>query len=102
MATYRKTYLCICEGQQERMYFDHLAKLIKDFPKKVVKFNTFIDSPHRLEKRYEEYDSAAIFDYDFNETEFYRNIEICNQLNKKLKPTKRNSGRHRVPSHAVR
>lgn len=76
------------------MYFDHLAKLIKDFPKKVVKFNTFIDSPHRLEKRYEEYDSAAIFDYDFNETEFYRNIEICNQLNKKLKPTKRNSGRH--------
>ncbi len=94
MATYRKTYLCICEGQQERMYFDHLAKLIKDFPKKVVKFNTFIDSPHRLEKRYEEYDSAAIFDYDFNETEFYRNIEICNQLNKKLKPTKRNSGRH--------
>ena len=40
MATYRKTYLCICEGQQERMYFDHLAKLIKDFPKKVVKFNT--------------------------------------------------------------
>ena len=94
MATYRKTYLCICEGQQERMDFDHLAKLIKDFPKKVVKFNTFIDSPHRLEKRYEEYDSAAIFDYDFNETEFYRNIEICNQLNKKLKPTKRNSGRH--------
>ena len=76
------------------MDFDHLAKLIKDFPKKVVKFNTFIDSPHRLEKRYEEYDSAAIFDYDFNETEFYRNIEICNQLNKKLKPTKRNSGRH--------
>ena len=38
MATYRKTYLCICEGQQERMYFDHLAKLIIDFPKKVVKF----------------------------------------------------------------
>lgn len=40
MATYRKTYLCICEGQQERMYFDHLAKPIKDFPKKVVKFKS--------------------------------------------------------------
>lgn len=94
MATYRKTYLCICDGQQEKMYLQHLAKLIKKFPQKVVTFNTFIDSPHRLEKRYEEYDSAAVFDYDMNEVEFNRNIEICDKLNRDLKPKKRKEGRH--------
>lgn len=94
MARYRKTYLCICDGQQEKMYLQHLAKLIKKFPQKVVTFNTFIDSPHRLEKRYEEYDSAAVFDYDMNDVEFNRNIEICDKLNRDLKPTKRKDGRH--------
>lgn len=94
MGKYRKTYLCICDGQQETMYLNHVAKLIKDFPQKVVKFNTFEDSPHRLEKRYEAYDSAAIFDFDHNEVEFKRNIEICDALNKKLKPSKRKEGRH--------
>ncbi len=56
MANYRKAYLCICDGQQETMYLSRVAKLIKDFPRKVVKFNTFEDSPHRLEKRYENYE----------------------------------------------
>ena len=93
MANYRKTYLCICDGQQETMYLNHVAKLIKDFPRKVVKFNTFEDSAHRLEKRYEDYDSAALFDFDNNDVEFKRNIEICDKLNKKFKPSKRKSGR---------
>ena len=74
MALYRKTYLCICEGQQEEMYLNHLAYLIKDFPRRVVKFNTIIDRPFRLNKTYEESDSAAIFDYDFNDIEFKRNL----------------------------
>ncbi len=94
MGNYRKTYLCICDGQQETMYLNHVAKLIKNFPRKVVKFNTFVDSPHRLEKRYEEYDSAAVFDFDFNDVEFKRNIEICDRLSNELKPTQRKSGRH--------
>lgn len=93
MANYRRKYLCICDGQQETMYFSHLAKLIKDFPRKVVTFNTFIDYPHRLEKRYEAYDSAAVFDFDHNEVEFRKIIEICDKLNKKLKPPKRKEGR---------
>jgi hypothetical protein len=94
MANYRKAYLCICDGQQETMYLNHVAKLIKDFPRKVVKFNTFEDLPHRLEKRYENYDSAAVFDFDHNDVEFKRNIEICDSLNKKLRPSKRREGRH--------
>lgn len=94
MANYRRKYLCICDGQQETMYLSHVAKLVKDFPRKVVTFNTFEDSPHRLKKRYEEYDSAAVFDYDHNDVEFKRNIEICDSLNKRLKPSKIKKGRH--------
>lgn len=66
MALYRKTYLCICEGQQEEMYLNHLSYLIKDFPSRVVKFNTIIDKPFRLNKTYEESYSAAIFDYEMS------------------------------------
>lgn len=85
MANYRKNYLCVCEGQQEKMYLDHIARLIKDFPRKVVTFNSYIDKPHRLTKTYENYDSAAIFDFDFNQVEFERNICICDELNKRFK-----------------
>jgi len=94
MVNYRKAYLCICEGQQEKLYLNHVAWLIKDFPRKVIKFNTFKDSPYRLEKRYENYDSVAVFDFDYNEVEFKRNIEICDRLNKKLRPSKRKEGKH--------
>ncbi len=94
MAHYRKTYLCICEGQQEEMYLNHVAGLVKEFPRKVIKFNTYIDNPHRLAKTYEEYDSVALFDFDFNKVEFERNIEICDRLNKEQKPTSRRKGRN--------
>lgn len=93
MANYRKTYLCLCEGQQEIMYLNHVASLIKDFPRKVVKFQCVEDAPYRLSKRYEDYDSAALFDFDFNESEFKKNIQICDELNKQFQPTKRKTGR---------
>ncbi|MCW3488815.1 RloB family protein [Dethiobacter alkaliphilus] len=93
MAHYRKNYLCICEGQQEKMYLEHVAGLLKEFPRKVIKFNTYIDNPHRLTKTYEEYDSAALFDFDFNKVEFERNIEICDRLKREHQPTSRKKGR---------
>lgn len=94
MSPYRKNYLCICEGLQEKMYLNYVARLVNEFPKKVIKFNIYIDRPYRLTKTYEDYDSAALFDYDFNDVEFERNIELCDHLKKKLKPTKRKKGRH--------
>jgi hypothetical protein len=94
MPYYRKTYLCICEGQQEEMYLAHVASLLKKFPNRVVKFNTMIDKPYRLNKTYEEYDNAALFDYDLNEVEFRKNIECCDQLNNANKPTKRKKGKY--------
>lgn len=93
MAHYRKNYLCICEGQQEKMYLDHVSSLVKEFPRKVIKFNTYIDNPYRLTKTYEDYDSAALFDYDFNKIEFERNIKLCDKLNSEQKPSKRKKGR---------
>jgi hypothetical protein len=94
--------LCICEGQQEKLYLEHLAGLIKDFPKKAVKFNIYIDQSQRLDKTYENFDSAALFDYDFDEyvlhnideARFQSNIRYCDLKNKKLKPTSRKEGRY--------
>jgi len=91
---YRKTYSCVCEGQQEKMYLDHVAKLIKKFPRKVVTFNSYIGTPYRLTKIYETYDSVALFDFDFNQIEFEKNIKLCDKLNKEQKPTSRKSGRN--------
>lgn len=89
---YRKTYRCVVEGQQESMYLNHLAKLVKDFPKRVITFNISEGNAKELEKSYVEYDSACLFDFDFNKTEFENNLLICQKLNNKNKPGKRKSG----------
>lgn len=85
---YRKTYFCVCEGQQEEMYLKHIAFLLKEFPERVVTFNTTYGSPERLRRNYTEYDNAALFDYDFKEDEFRRNITICEQLQRKSRKEK--------------
>ncbi len=79
---YRRNYLCVVEGQQEQMYLKHLAKLLTDFPKTVVTFNTSIGNAYKLTKSYEEYDKACLFDFDFNKSEFENNLSICLSLNK--------------------
>lgn len=90
----RLNYLCIVEGQQEELYLKHLARLLNRPPQKVVTFNTKIGNAHDLKKSYIEYDSACVFDHDFNKIEFERNLSSCIELNKKNKrknkSTKRN------------
>ncbi|MCR6547215.1 RloB domain-containing protein [Dehalobacterium formicoaceticum] len=85
---YRKTYFCVCDGQQEEMYLKHVAFLLKIFPERVVTFNTTRGSAERLKKNYTEYDNAALFDYDFKDTEFRQNIIICEQLRRKSRREK--------------
>jgi len=87
MNIYRKQYLCACEGQQEKMYLEHLAKLLKNFPIKVVTFNCVVCRPSHLASRYENYDRAALFDHDLNDIDFRRNIELCSRLNRQKKKT---------------
>lgn len=78
----RRTYLCICEGQQETMYLAHIARLLTHFPERVVKFNTTIGSPSELKKHYEEYDSAALFDQDGCQNAFEEGIRVCQALDR--------------------
>ncbi|MFW6262586.1 MAG: RloB domain-containing protein [Thermotogota bacterium] len=85
MAMYRKSYVCICEGQQEKQYLEHLARLIKKFPEKVVTFNCYIDQAYRLKKIYEETDCGVLFDYDLDQTQFENSIKLCDQLHMERK-----------------
>lgn len=54
----------------------------------LLSFNTTHGLPERLKKNYTEYDNAALFDYDFKEEEFRRNIMICEQLQRKSRKEK--------------
>lgn len=90
----RKNYFCIVEGQQEKLYLDHLARLINHPPQKVITFNTKIGKAHDLKKSYVEYDSACLFDYDFNKIEFERNLSICIELDKKNKQKNKSDKRN--------
>ena len=78
----RKNYLCVVEGQQEKMYLEHLCKLLGPSS---INFNTVIKKPSHLKRSYIEYDSVCIFDYDFNKTEFENNLSTCIELDKKNK-----------------
>lgn len=91
---YRRSYYCVCEGQQEEMYLKHIERLLKKPQERVVTFNTTQGSAERLKKTYTEYDNAALFDYDFKDTEFRQNINICEQLQRKSKKSKEKNVYH--------
>lgn len=80
MANYRKNYFCICEGQQKTMYLDHLARLLKKFPQRVVTFKHVENDVLEMKISYVEYDHAALFDYDFRKDRFKKSIEKCDKL----------------------
>lgn len=83
-------YFCVVEGQQEELYIHHLAKLLNKFSEKRFNFNIKIGKLRDLEKSYVDYDSVLIFDYDFKDAEFERNLSGCINLNKKNKRAKKN------------
>ena len=70
-------YRCFYEGQQEEMYFQHFAKLVKQINpnislkfKKVAKLKTMELSSTSVPK-------LAIFDYDLNKEGFEYKVKIC-------------------------
>ncbi len=79
----RLNYRCIVDGQQEKMYLNHLASLLTHHPDTVVNFNISIDKASRLSTEYHEYDSVCLFDYDFDKNKFEQSLTICHNLNKK-------------------
>ena len=79
----KQTYRCVVEGQQERLYLNHIANLLTDFPKSTVTFNISEGNANELSKSYAEYDSACLFDFDFNKAEFENNLLTCIKENNK-------------------
>ena len=84
--SYLNSYYCVCEGQQEILYLKHLQTLINnENPKSRVSFTTIKGTPERLKRSTVEYDCAALFDHDSNETVFKQNLETCNTFMRKNK-----------------
>jgi len=79
----RRSYFCVCEGQQEEMYLKRIAFLLKKFPQRVITFNTTTGLPEEIDKTITMYDCAALFDHDLKEKEFHRKIETCEKLRRK-------------------
>lgn len=97
---YRKSYFCVCAGQQEEMHLKHLAQLLKKPNERVVTFNTTVGSAELLRRNYTEYDKAVLFDHDFNEVEFERNIKTCVELDRESQKKRREKGRE-YTTHTV-
>lgn len=83
-------YLCVVEGQQEKLYIHHIRKLLNEASKRNFTLNVKTGKFKDLEKNNVDYDSVLIFDYDFNKVEFERNLSGCINLNKKNKRANRN------------
>ncbi|MCL2573557.1 MAG: RloB family protein [Defluviitaleaceae bacterium] len=70
-------YLCIHDGQQERMYFEHLAKLLRNnghaitFTYKLNKGNI----PRKISAI--KYEKVFVFDHDGEMGKFKKTLEIC-------------------------
>lgn len=92
---YKKTVFCVVEGQQEELYLKHLANLLTDFPTKVVKFNIVKGNADKLRGNGIEYDSVCVFDHDFDDALFSKNLETCIELDRKFSRKPRENG-HRV------
>ncbi len=85
-------YFCAVEGQQEKMYLEHIEKLLTDWPKKIVNFNIIIGGANRLKSSYTKYNCACLFDHDLLPDRFEENLNICTKLNNQNKGSKKNPG----------
>jgi hypothetical protein len=74
------------------MYLKHLAQLLKKPNERVVTFNTTVGSAELLRRNYTEYDKAVLFDHDFNEVEFERNIKTCVELDRESQKKRKRKG----------
>lgn len=67
---FRKSYVCYYDGQQEKMYFEHFAKLIKEnFSNSTVDFEE-VKKLKVLSKLSTNIPKIAVFDYDNKPKEF--------------------------------
>lgn len=75
----KREYRCFYEGQQEEMYFDYIAKKVKEAnPNIILKFKK-LAKLKTLEKSSTDVPKIAVFDYDLNKVDFESKVKICNE-----------------------
>lgn len=75
----KREYRCFYEGQQEKMYFDHIAKKVKEANSNIsLKFKKF-SKLKTLEKSSTDVPKIAVFDYDLNKVDFESKVKICKE-----------------------
>jgi len=69
---------CVCDGQQEDMYFQHLSRLLKT-ESRTVTFDTKIGKPESVFRSVvgRKTDKAAVFDHDGATVDFERALKAC-------------------------
>lgn len=73
----KKEYRCFFEGQQEKMYFEHIARKVKEVsPNISLKFNA-MEKLLTLERSSTSVPKIAVFDYDMNKVDFENKVKIC-------------------------
>ena len=73
----RRQYFCICAGQQEEMYLQHLSRLLHTDMRRVT-FTIKKGLPgYILKQRHIQYYKAVLFDHDGDAEEFHKALGIC-------------------------
>ena len=76
----KREYRCYYEGLQEEMYFNHIANAIKERNSNIaVKFRR-IPKLKSLVNASTDVPKIAVFDYDFNQIEFEKNVRLCSKV----------------------
>lgn len=73
----KREYRCYYDGQQEKMYFEHVARKVKEFNSDIsLKFKE-VAKLKTLEMSSTDVPKLAVFDYDLNEKEFENKVKMC-------------------------
>ena len=73
----KREFRCYFEGQQEKMYFDYVAKKIKEFDQNISEKFKEVGKLKILEKSSTDVPKIAVFDYDLNRIEFENRVRLC-------------------------
>lgn len=73
----KREFRCYYEGEQEKKYFEHLARVVREInPKISIKFKQ-LSKLNVLEKSSTDVSKIAVFDFDSNKVEFEKKVKMC-------------------------
>lgn len=73
----KREFRCYFEGEQEKKYFDHLVKKVREIdPSISLKFKK-VNKLKVLDESSTDVPKIAVFDYDSNKEEFEKRVKMC-------------------------